>query len=129
MRQKWIIGTAALTVGLLVAVFWFAGVTPAAEVAALRATIAAPASFSATATAGAKTDTVTLTWVPPAGASGYTIQSADFTSGVKTYSVASTAKSFTTPALPKGNTYYFRLRASTRTGTSVWSPIVTVTTP
>lgn len=114
---------AALVFGLFVAVFWFAGVTPA------EAAIAAPANFSATAAAGATTDTVTLTWAPSGTVRSFTIQSADFISGLKTYTVGATATSFTTPALPKGNTYYFRMRATTLTGTSVWSPILTVTTP
>lgn len=124
MRQKWMIEVAGLVLVLFVAAFWLGTAAPA------DAATAAPASFSGTATAGAKTDTVTLTWVAPAGTvRSYTIQSADFTSGLKTYTVLGTAKSFTTPALPKGNTYYFRLRANMAVGMSAWSPILTVTTP
>ncbi|MFI5294020.1 MAG: hypothetical protein ACHQ0Y_03245 [Thermodesulfovibrionales bacterium] len=120
MRQKWIIGIAALAFWLFAAQFGFTvGPMTTADAA-----VSAPA-----VAAKANADTVTLTWSATGAPQGFTIQSADFIQGAKTYKAGAAARTFTTGRLPKSNTYHFRMRQETATGPSAWSKITTVKIP
>ncbi len=124
MRQKWIIGVAAMAFWLFAAQLVFtAGITPALEAA--DASVAAPTLEAKTNEDGS----VTLTWSATEAPRGFTIQSADLISGVNTYTAGASDRSFTTGQLPKSNTYNFRVRQDNATGYSAWSPIKTVTIP
>jgi len=122
MRQKWTKGMAApWAFGLIVALLWLtAGETPA------QAAPAAPTNLAVVLTAPG---TAKLTWTATGTINSFTIQRADFVAGVKTYSTSGTARSYTITDLTSGNTYYFRMRTNSLTGSSAYSPIVTLAVP
>jgi hypothetical protein len=67
---------------------------------------------------------ITVTWASVPVATGYTIQwSTDitFATQVGSGTAKANATSFTTPNLTRGNTYYFRIRAESATGPSLWA--------
>ena len=85
---------------------------------------AAPASL----TGAPSGSTVTLSWLPVAGALSYVIEAGTSAgaSNVATLDTASTATSFTAPGLPAG-TYDIRIRARNACGTSATSNEVVLT--
>jgi predicted phage tail protein len=79
-------------------------------------------------------DRVTVTWIDAStNETGFEIQWAsdiNFTVGVTTHSVNANVTTHTTGNLPRGATYYFRVRAVNGSGVSAWVnaipfPIVT----
>jgi hypothetical protein len=97
---------------------------------------AAPSNFTGTATitGGGTTARIRLNWTDNAtNESGFQIQrstSADFTTGVLTYNPGSNITTWTWGNLPRGTSYWIRIRALNQFGGSEWVlltpfPIVT----
>jgi len=94
---------------------------------------AAPSNLTATATRGFFGATVNLTWSDNStDETGFTIQRATdaaFTNGLNTTTVAANTTTRQQTFLPRGVTYYYRVRATNSVGPSEWSNVVQVTTP
>jgi hypothetical protein len=93
-----------------------------------------PGSIARAGTNGSNARKITVTWTAVLTASGYTIQWATdsaFTTQVGTGSASQSATSFTTPnnALTRGTTYYFRIRAESANGSSLWAYYQAYTLP
>ena len=114
MRHTWMKGMATLVVVLLVS---HAGFT---------AWAAGPANLATTTDTDSK-GKVTLTWTASGTISSFTIQRIDFISGLKSYTVAGTARSFTQTGLSSANTYIYRISANTMPKS--WSTHIVVVAP
>jgi fibronectin type 3 domain-containing protein len=79
------------------------------------------------------TDTVTVQWDDTsANETSFQLQAATnatFTSGVNNVTVPANTTIVTQTGLPRGLTYYLRIRATNATASSGWSNVVTVVTP
>ncbi len=76
----------------------------------------APASFAA---AKASSTSVKVSWKAVSGASAYQVYRATSASGTYTLVKTTTSTSFTNTGLAKGKTYYFKVRAYNKTGSTV----------
>lgn len=99
----------------------------------LPAAAAAPTNLAASAARNGGTDRVTLTWTnnAPGATTGFTIQrstTAAFTT-VTTSTAGATATTFTQTGVPRGTTFYYRVRALNLGGASAWSNVASILTP
>ena len=92
-------------------------------------TVVPPTSLAGIVTTGAGTDSVNLTWSASGAPTSFTIQRMDFNTGVVSYTIAGTARSFTQAGLVKGSTYYYRIRTNVTGGSSAYSPEILIIAP
>lgn len=91
-------------------------------------TVETPTNFSALVTTGLLVDTVQLSWTAPGAPTGFTIQRLDFNTGLVTYTVAGTARTYT-QTVTKGSTLWYRIRTNVAGGSSAYTPQIQVVAP
>ena len=140
MRSKWIKRMTAMAAGLFIALIGLATVIAPARADVQDETAQgttvdqsqSPLTLTASgAQTGDKSSIVQLNWNPPETTkkiTGYTVESADFTVGLRRHMLGPKATSFTKTCKP-GTTLYFRVRAHTTAGPLAWSQVLTVTAP
>jgi FtsP/CotA-like multicopper oxidase with cupredoxin domain len=104
-----------------------AGTSTPSNVVTVR-TVVPPIMLAPTITAGA-TDTVVINWTAGANPTNFTLQRLDFTNGLVSYTVAGNLRQYTQTGLPKGATFWYRIRANITGASSSFTPQITVNTP